>query len=115
MKEEIKYPKLGENIFIQRKKLDLNQEDLGDIIGVTKQTISNWENSNKNMSLDKVKKLASFFNISVNELLGDETNANQEVCDETLEIAKELKELDEEDKEIIMHMIKKLNKNKKDK
>ena len=35
--------KLGENIFNLRKKQGLSQEQLGEIINVTRQTISNWE------------------------------------------------------------------------
>ena len=34
---------LGENILRLRKEANLSQEALGDIIGVTRQTISNWE------------------------------------------------------------------------
>ena len=34
---------LGKNILTFRKSLRLSQEKLGDEIGVTRQTISNWE------------------------------------------------------------------------
>ena len=34
---------LGTNIWRARKQLQLSQEQLGAIVGVTRQTISNWE------------------------------------------------------------------------
>ncbi len=34
---------LGSNIFKLRKKLQISQEKLGELVGVTRQTISNWE------------------------------------------------------------------------
>lgn len=34
---------LGKNILKSRKKLQLSQEQLGQLVGVTRQTISNWE------------------------------------------------------------------------
>ena len=34
---------LGENIYNLRKKKGISQEQLGEQIGVTRQTISNWE------------------------------------------------------------------------
>ena len=34
---------LGTNIWRARKQLQLSQEQLGAMVGVTRQTISNWE------------------------------------------------------------------------
>ena len=35
--------KFGDNLLKARKKKGLSQEELGEKIGVTRQTISNWE------------------------------------------------------------------------
>ena len=39
--------KLGENILKLRKQNGLSQEQLGEQVGVTRQTISNWEKRHK--------------------------------------------------------------------
>lgn len=45
-------------------------EQLGKEIGSTKGTISNLENGNKKPSLDMLIKLANYFNISIDYLVG---------------------------------------------
>jgi len=61
---------IGERLKKLRKDKGISQEDLGNIIGVQKSTISLYE-LNKNEPNDKAKvKLAKYFNISLDYLLG---------------------------------------------
>lgn len=62
--------KLGDKILELRKKSSLSQEQLGEKINVTRQTISNWELNETNPNPEQLILLASIFNISVDELLG---------------------------------------------
>lgn len=48
----------------------LNQVELAKKLSVTKQTISNWENDNIQPSIDMLERLADFFNVSTDYLLG---------------------------------------------
>ncbi|MTB56356.1 helix-turn-helix domain-containing protein [Streptococcus uberis] len=48
----------------------LTQENLANEMGVTKLTISRWENEEVQIKPDKVKKLANFFGVSVGYLFG---------------------------------------------
>lgn len=41
---------MSENLSVLRAKLSLSQEDLADVLGVTRQTISAIENEQRNMS-----------------------------------------------------------------
>lgn len=41
---------MSENLSVLRAKLNLSQEDLADVLGVTRQTISAIENEQRNMS-----------------------------------------------------------------
>lgn len=41
---------MSENLSVLRAKLNLSQEDLADVLGVTRQTISAIENDQRNMS-----------------------------------------------------------------
>ncbi|MBP3938401.1 MAG: helix-turn-helix transcriptional regulator [Clostridia bacterium] len=52
----------------------LTQVDFAQKLSVTKQTVSNWENNNIQPSIDMLVKIADYFNISTDYLLGRETN-----------------------------------------
>lgn len=66
--------KLGEKIFELRKKCGLSQEQLGEKINVTRQTISNWELGETAPNPEQLKLLSSSLNISIDELLGNDIN-----------------------------------------
>ncbi len=64
--------KLGKKIFELRKKKGLSQEELGDKIGVTRQTISNWELGESGPNVDQLKSLSKELNISIDELVDND-------------------------------------------
>lgn len=53
-----------------RKSKELNQVQLAERLGVKKQSISNWENDNIMPSIDMLIRIADFFNVSTDYLLG---------------------------------------------
>lgn len=63
---------LGEKIISERKKCKLSQEDLAEKLGITRQTISNWELNETSPDLKQAFKLCDIFNISLDELTGKE-------------------------------------------
>ena len=63
---------LGEKILKLRKKNGLSQEKLGELIGVTRQTISNWELNETTPSVEELKKISKELNISIDELLDND-------------------------------------------
>ena len=68
----------GTRIKYLRQSRELNQVQLADKLGVKKQSISNWENDNIMPSIDMLIKIADFFHVSTDYLLGremQETNA----------------------------------------
>ena len=64
--------KLGENILRLRKKQGLSQEQLGEKIDVTRQTISNWELGETSPNPEQLKLLSKLLMVSVDELLDNE-------------------------------------------
>lgn len=73
----------GENMFsnkfpIRLKELrtsnDLTMEELGKSIGSTRATISNFENRQKNPSLDILIRIADYFHVSIDYLIGRTDN-----------------------------------------
>ena len=64
--------KLGDKILELRKKQGLSQEQLGEKINVTRQTISNWELEETAPNPEQLKMLSKIFNVSLDELLENE-------------------------------------------
>ena len=63
---------LGENILKLRKKLSLSQEELSEKVGVTRQTISNWELNETQPNPEQLKLISKALNISVDELINND-------------------------------------------
>lgn len=74
---------LGDNIKKHRKEKNISQEELAEKIGVSRQSISFWENGKANPSLDTISKLASILGTSVGELLGSENTDENKNDDDT--------------------------------
>ena len=72
VKGMILFMKLGENILKLRKQNGLSQEQLGDQVGVTRQTISNWELGETAPNPEQLKSLSKVLNVSIDELLDNE-------------------------------------------
>ena len=65
---------LGNNILKLRKENKLSQEELAEKVNVTRQTISNWELGSTQPTPEQLKLLSKIFNISVDELLDNDTS-----------------------------------------
>lgn len=63
---------LGENILSLRKKNGLSQEQLGEKINVTRQTISNWELNETAPNPEQLKLLSKALKVSIDELLDND-------------------------------------------
>jgi 2-polyprenyl-3-methyl-5-hydroxy-6-metoxy-1,4-benzoquinol methylase/DNA-binding XRE family transcriptional regulator len=57
-------------IAVLRKKRNITQQELGDAIGVSYQTISKWENGVTMPDIGMLPELAEYFHVTVDELLG---------------------------------------------
>ena len=71
---------LNERIRVLRISRGVSQVELAKALGVTKQSVSNWENDNIQPSIDMLVRLAEYFSVSTDYLLGLE---NEEVIDVT--------------------------------
>lgn len=80
--------KLGEKILNLRKKKGLSQEQLGEMVDVTRQTVSNWELGETSPNPEQLKKLSKIFQISIDELLDNPvTNILEEKVSNTEKLA----------------------------
>jgi len=57
-----------------RKKFRLSQQALADQIGVFRNTISNWETGYSQISLENAKNVAEYFGVTIDYLLGSESD-----------------------------------------
>ena len=63
---------LGGRIFELRKKQQFSQEKLGERVGVTRQTISNWELNETLPDTNQLIALSKALVISIDELVGND-------------------------------------------
>ncbi|MBQ8370109.1 MAG: helix-turn-helix transcriptional regulator [Clostridia bacterium] len=54
----------------QREDHDLSQQDIALLLNTTRQQVTKWENGIQKMGVDKYIKLAQYYNVSVDYLLG---------------------------------------------
>lgn len=70
--------KIGENILKLRRERRIRQEELADFVGVTKASVSKWENGQTMPDIALLPLLASFFDISIDELIGYEPQLSKQ-------------------------------------
>ncbi len=63
---------IGEKIYKLRTEKNLSQGDLADMLEVSRQSVSKWENDTAVPDLDKLIKLCDVFEISLDEITGRE-------------------------------------------
>lgn len=99
-----------------RKSRHITQEELGDMISVTQQNISKYENDVYEIPVDVLVKASRCFNVSIEYLLGltdiKRDIAGQvvvnEVVDEYYDFIEAFKSLRDEDQELIWSIIEKM-------
>ncbi len=77
---------LGENIRQLRQEKGITQETLADFLGVTFQSVSRWERNEGYPDISLLPSIASYFNVSIDSLLGVGKMASEKKIDEYLEI-----------------------------
>ncbi len=62
---------VGLNIMKLRKKKGLTQMQLAEQMNVSFQAVSNWERGQSCPDIDRLREIASFFEVTVDEILGN--------------------------------------------
>ena len=70
---------LNENIKSLRIASGMNQVEFANLMGVTKQCVSNWENDNVLPSIEMLTKIADVFKVKTDYLLGREERLSIDV------------------------------------
>ena len=83
---------LGQNLKDMRIKNKYNQEDIAEQLGVTKQTISNWEKGKRTPDINHLIKLANIYQVTLDNLIGiDKRTEDIELLNIILNMRKEKK------------------------
>jgi len=72
---------LNERIKQLRIERGFSQVELAQKLGVSKQSVSNWENDNIQPSIDMLLKLSHIFSVSTDFLLGEDSRQYLEITD----------------------------------
>lgn len=87
--------KFSENFRALRKKCEYSQEYIAEKLGVTRQTISKWENGTAMPELKKLTEIAEFFGVTMDALLGTEVenSENQNTTDSNENTAENINQI----------------------
>ena len=98
----------GERIRERRVLLGISQETLAEAVGVTRNSISRYENGQTEMKLDVMYKICDFLKITPSDISPSRFREVSEVDEEINEIAVMYKQLDKENRHIAFKTIKTL-------
>jgi len=88
---------LGNQIRMNRRRMNLTQEQLSETFGTSPQAISRWENGTTYPDIEMLPMIASFFETSVDALLGCTEEEKHKFCSElqkSFEIAVRAKDIE---------------------
>lgn len=64
--------KFGENLCYLRKSAKMSQENLAEKVGVSRQSVSKWENGEAYPEMDNILKICKIFHCKINDLVHDD-------------------------------------------
>ena len=80
---------LGEKIYKLRTEKGISQETMANDLYVSRQAVSKWETDSSVPDLDKIKLLADYFEISIDELVSENVvNNTKEINSEKYDVNK---------------------------
>lgn len=73
--------KIGEKIKALRKRDDITQERLAEVIGITNQAVSKWESGNSYPDIEYIPPLANLFNVTIDYLFDHDTAEKRKIIE----------------------------------
>lgn len=84
---------LSQRIRLLRQTRNMSQVELAKRLGVTKQSVSNWENDNIQPSIEMLMRLATVFSVSTDYMLGIESGEYLDVSDLPKEVIAHIRQI----------------------
>lgn len=92
----------GDKLIKLRKKEGMSQEELGEKLGVTRQTVSKWELGQTTPEMDKLRDISTLFDISVNYLMNDNYGETEENESNKVENGSVVSESDNNTRKVVL-------------
>ena len=70
---------IGEKIKTKRKNFDMTQSQLSDVLGISRQTLSKWENDKTFPDVEKLMMLCDIFDSTPDEFLNDYSDSKIQI------------------------------------
>jgi len=102
------YTKLGEKVKLLRNRRGLNQDDLAEVLGLSRSQISNLESGRRNLSVKQLENLCEYFKVDMSYFLMFETTDSCLDLIEKVKLLFESKELTNIQKEDLFTSIMKI-------
>ena len=100
---------LADKIINERKKNGWSQEDLAEMLSVSRQSVSKWESAQAVPDLNKIIKMAEIFSVSTDYLLKDEIEAEEKNASDYVDNSSDIRKISLEDAQRYMKTVKKNN------
>ena len=88
-----------------RKRKDITQADLADILGITQQAVARWERDKSEPDIKTLKQLAEYFSVSTDYLLGSKTKDLRIFSDDEKQLVNGYRTLDNAKKQTLFNML----------
>ncbi|MCM1285408.1 MAG: helix-turn-helix domain-containing protein [Acetobacter sp.] len=71
--------------YLKRLRIErgLSQEKLSEALGLSRQSISKWEQGNSSPEIDNIKKLSEYFGVSVESIINGEPDSIEDIINRT--------------------------------
>lgn len=89
---------ISENLLFYRKKNNMSQKELADLIGVKHNTISSWEKGTNTIDIDSLFKISKILNVDISTMFGA---SSQNLTYEETELIKNYNNLDKYGKRMV--------------
>lgn len=85
---------LGEKLKESRIKKGYSQGDVAELLHISRQSISKWENGNSYPDLDNLVKLSNYYEVSIDELLKENQEFKKKIAENEVKIEENYQKLD---------------------
>ena len=97
MDESVLYARFGHLVRLHRKRLSLNQAEIGRAVGLSRASVANIETGRQRIPIHHLYRLARVLKVDVHALLPAPDDAPPSIIHREIQSSIELSELEEED------------------
>jgi len=101
--------KIGKTLVALRKKRGITQDQIADNLGIKRARYNSWENDIAKPGLEMLDKIADFYGVNTDYILGRDVNSNtdqlSDIDEEVRVIARNIQDLNSGDKDLLKDLI----------